>query len=69
MFPSIECDGTSHIIDGKYSKCMTILFISEAMDWCCDKGCKFLTDDESFLLMPMSGQEEKSNKTACTKET
>ena len=42
VFSSTECDETLHIIDGTYSKCITIPFISGAFDWCCDDGSKFL---------------------------
>ena len=52
VFPSVEGDVTSHVIDGTYSKCVTIPFISDALDWCCVYGFKFLHAHEGFLLMP-----------------
>ena len=32
VFPSVECDETSHIIAGTYSKCIMIPFISDDFD-------------------------------------
>ena len=52
VFPSAECDETLHIIDGLYSKCITIPFISDVLDWCCCDGCKFWHAHEGFILMP-----------------
>ena len=52
VFPSAEGDETPHIVDGTYSKCITIPFISDALDWCFGDGCKFSHAHEGFLLMP-----------------
>ena len=41
VFPSAECDETLLIIDGTYSKCITIPFISDPLDSCCGDGCNF----------------------------
>ena len=52
VFPSAECDETLHIINRTYSKCITIPFISNALDWCCGDGCKFSDAHEGFRFMP-----------------
>ena len=51
VFKSVEGNETSHIIDGEYSKYITIIFISDALDWCCGEGWTVSTTDEGFLLM------------------
>ena len=51
VFPSVKGDGTSHIIDGTYLKCITSPFISEGLDWCCGDVCMFLTANECFLFV------------------
>ena len=52
VFSSAECDETLHKINGTYSKCRTIPFISDALDWCCGDGCEVSHAHECFLLMP-----------------
>ena len=67
VFPSAECVETLHIIDGTYSKCITIPFISDALDWF------VVTAVNSHMLMrvicscPMNKQKEKFNKKVCAK--
>ena len=51
VFPSVEGDATYHIVNGIYSKCIIIPFISEALDWCCDDGNRFSNAHEDFLFM------------------
>ena len=40
------------MIDGTYSKCITIPIISDALDWFCGDECKFYHAHEGYLLMP-----------------
>ena len=51
MFQSVNGDEVSHIINGMYSKFITILFYSEALDWCYSDGCEFSYVDDGLLLM------------------
>ena len=51
VFPSDEGDETSYIVNGTYSKCITLPFILYASDWCCGDGCKFSHAHEDFLLL------------------
>ena len=67
VFPSVEGDETSHIVDGTYSKCITIPFISDALNWCCGDGWKFLHAHEGFLSMPINQQKEKFSRKVCAK--
>ena len=64
----VQGDKTSCIVDGTYSKCMTIPFISDALDWCCGDGCKFSHVYDGFLIMP-SKQTKKFNRKVCAQET
>ena len=50
VFPNVEGDETSHIVDGTYSKCIAIPFISDALDWYCGDGSKFSHAHEGFML-------------------
>ena len=52
VFPCVEGDETSHIVDGTYTKCTAIPFISDALDWCFGNGCKFSHAHKGFLLLP-----------------
>ena len=50
-------------------KCITIPFISEALEWCCGEGCKFIKAGEGFLLMSNVYTRRKFNRKVCEKET
>ena len=62
VFPSVEWDETLHIIDGTSSKCITIPFISDALDWCYGDGCIFSNAHEDFMLM-LNKQTKRKKKT------
>ena len=67
-FPSAESDETLYVIVGTYSKCLTIPFISDALDWHCGDGCKFSHAHESFMLMPNKQSRRKMNKKVVFKQ-
>ena len=69
VFPSVQGVEATHIVDGTYSKCITIPFILDALDFCCGDGCKFSHAHEGFLLMPNKKTKRKFNRKVCSEET
>ena len=67
VFPGVRGDKTSHIVNGIYSKCITIPFISDTLDWCRGDGGEFSHAHEGFLLMP--NKKRKIQQNVCAKET
>ena len=68
VFPSAECDELFDIIDRTFTKCITIPFISDALDWCCGDGCKFSHACEDFLLMCNKQIKQKLQQKSLCKE-
>ena len=69
VFPSVEGDETAHVVDGTYSKYITIAFISDALDWYCGDGCKLSHAHDVFCSCTIKKQEEKYNRKVYVKKT
>ena len=55
-----------HVAEGTYLKCITVPFSSDALDWCCVDGCKFLHAHDGFMLMPNEQTKRKlQQKSLC----